>query len=172
LRAASLAGALALGLALLCSAPPAARAQQGATEVDQVQPPRAAASRAARNSARKDISAELSAAQARIDVQDWPGAVTELSRARGLDPGNVEVLNLLAFCQRRAGDHEGALVTFRTVLRLAPQMRSAHEHIGKTYLLLRQPEQAQQHLQQLDQLCGGTCSEARELDAAIRAYLR
>jgi Flp pilus assembly protein TadD len=165
--------ALLLGAAtLLLLAPRAGQAQQGATEVDQPRAPRAAASRPLRSAPRKDISAELSAAQARIDAQDWLGAVTELTRAKSRDPANLEVLNLLGFCQRRAGDYDGAVVTFKNLLRQAPQLRSAHEQIGKTYLLLAQPEDAQLHLQQLQQLCGTDCVESRELDTAIRTYLR
>jgi predicted Zn-dependent protease len=158
--------ATSLVLSLPCTA------QQGATEVDQIQPPRAAPNRPLRSAPRRDISAELSAAQARIDAQEWLGAAAELSRARAKDPGNLAVLNLLGFCQRRGNDLDGAVTTFNELIKLAPQHRSAHEQIGKTYLLLRQPEEAQRHLQLLQKICGGDCNESRELDLAISAYLR
>jgi Flp pilus assembly protein TadD len=152
--------------------PQVCRAQQGATEVDQPRPARPAASRPVRNAPRRDISAELSAAQTYIDAEDWPKAAVELARARAKDPANADVINLLGFCQRRGGDLKAALVSFQDALRLQPQHRSAHEQIGKTYLLLGDPEAAQRHLASLQKLCGDSCSESRELDTAIRAYLR
>jgi Flp pilus assembly protein TadD len=151
--------------------PSSALAQQGATEVDQPKPARPAASRPLRTAPRRDISAELSAAQAFIDVEDWPSAATELSRARTKDPFNADVVNLLGFCQRRGGDLKAAVTSFNAALRLQPQHRSAHEQLGKTYLLLSDPEAAQRHLVLLQQICGDTCPESRELDLAIRAYL-
>ncbi|MEY2686492.1 MAG: hypothetical protein RL375_690 [Pseudomonadota bacterium] len=161
-----------LWLLVAMMAPLAAQAQQGATEVDQPRPARPAASRPLRTAPRRDISAELSAAQASIDVEDWASAATELNRARAKDPFNADVANLLGFCQRRGGDLANAITSFNAALRLQPRHRSAHEQIGKTYLLLKDPEAAQRHLAQLQAICGDTCPESRELDAAIRAYLR
>jgi Flp pilus assembly protein TadD len=152
--------------------PQVCRAQQGATEVDQPRPARPAASRPVRNAPRRDISAELSAAQTYIDAEDWPKAAVELARARAKDPANADVINLLGFCQRRGGELKAALVSFQDALRLQPQHRSAHEQIGKTYLLLGDPDAAQRHLASLQRLCGDSCGESRELDTAIRAYLR
>jgi Flp pilus assembly protein TadD len=163
----TLAGLLLAGLQ---AAPPAA-AQQGATEVDQLPPRRAAPSRLPRNAPRRDISAELATAQERIDAQDWLGAATELARARDRDPANMDVLNILGYCQRRGGDLYAALDTFTLLIKQVAQHRSAHEQIGKTYLLLGRPDDAQRHLIQLQKICGN-CYESLELDQAIGAYLR
>jgi Flp pilus assembly protein TadD len=168
----SLSFALLSGLLLAGLTPLAAQAQQGATEVDQPRPARPAASRPLRTAPRRDISAELSAAQTYIDAEDWGNAATELGRARSKDPFNADVVNLLGFCQRRSGDLKAALASFNAALRLQPRHRSALEQIGKTYLLLGDPEAAQRHLATLQQICGDTCPESRELDAAIRAYLQ
>jgi Flp pilus assembly protein TadD len=162
-----------LGCLLLAGLIPlAAQAQQGATEVDQPKPARPAASRPLRTTPRRDISAELSTAQAFIDVEDWVNAATELGHARVKDPFNADVVNLLGFCQRRGGDLKAALASFNAALRLQPGHRSAHEQIGKTYLLMGDPEAAQRHLSMLQQICGDSCPESRELDTAIRAYLQ
>jgi predicted Zn-dependent protease len=157
--------ATSLVLSLPCTA------QQGATEVDQIQPPRAAPNRPLRITPRRDISAELSAAQARVEAQDWLAAAAELSQARDKDPGNLELLYLLGFYQRRGRDLDGALSTFSALLKLAPQHLTGHEQIGKTYLMLQRPEEAQQHLRLLQKLCGD-CKESRELDRAITVFLR
>lgn len=151
--------------------PTGAQAQQGATEVDQPRPARPAASRPLRTAPRRDISAELSAAQAYIDAEEWGKAAVELGRARTKDPFNADVANMLGFCQRRGGDLKAAQTSFIAALRLQPKHRSAHEQIGKTYLLLGDPEAAQRHLVLLQQICGDTCPESRELNAAIRSYL-
>jgi Flp pilus assembly protein TadD len=157
--------ATSLLLSLHCAA------QQGATEGDQTQTPRAGAARPLRNTVRRDISAELIAAQTHIEAQDWLAAAAELSRARDKDPVNLEVLNLLGFCQRRGRDLDGALTTFSSLLKLAPQNLNAHVQIGRIYLLLQRPEEAQQHLLLLKKLCGD-CKESHDLDQAISAFLR
>ncbi|MEY4748183.1 MAG: hypothetical protein RIQ60_397 [Pseudomonadota bacterium] len=160
----------ALVLMLLHGPQPVA-AQQGATEVDQMPPRRVIPGRPARGGARRDISAELAAAQERIDAQDWLGAAAELARARDKDPANMDLLNLLGFCQRRGGDLYAAVDTFTLLLKQVPQHRSAHEQLGRTYLLLSRPDDAQRELKQLRNLCG-SCVEAQELDRAISAFLR
>jgi predicted Zn-dependent protease len=120
---------------------------------------------------RRDISAELSNAQARIDEQDWLGAVDALKKARAKDPGNINVLNLLGHAQRRAGDLDGAILSFQTLLRQQPAHRSAREQLGKALLLMGRPDEAQQQLEELQRQCGD-CVEARELDHVIRGNLQ
>ena len=50
------------------------------------------------------------------------------------DPDNPEVLNMLAFVQRKTGDLNGALENYNKALQLNPRSPQAHEYLGEVYV--------------------------------------
>ena len=60
---------------------------------------------------------------------------------------------------------------YEAALRLQPTHRGAHESIGEAYLMDNKPAEAEKHLAQLEQICGGTgCEEYQDLFKSIAAY--
>jgi hypothetical protein len=59
---------------------------------------------------------------------------------------------------------------YNQALQIDPKHLGAHEYVGEAYLMLDQPQQAEQHLARLDQLCVFGCAEHRELKTAIANY--
>ena len=52
-----------------------------------------------------------------------------------------------------------------------PKHRGAHEYIGEAYLMDKKPAEAEQHLSQLEALCGNkTCEEYADLAKSIADY--
>jgi tetratricopeptide (TPR) repeat protein len=115
---------------------------------------------------------DLSAARARIDAKDWPGAVDILKKAVAREPGNAEYHNLFAYSVRHTAnpDMNVVLQHYRDALRIAPQHRGAHEYIGEAYLMVGDLPRAKEHLAALDKLCFFTCTEYRDLKKAIERY--
>jgi tetratricopeptide (TPR) repeat protein len=115
---------------------------------------------------------DLSAARARIDAKDWPGAVDILKKAVAREPGNAEYHNLFAYSVRHTAnpDMNVVLQHYREALRIAPQHRGAHEYIGEAYLMVGDLPKAKEHLAALDKLCFFTCAEYRDLKKAIERY--
>ena len=115
----------------------------------------------------------LVTARQAIEAKDWRTAVRELSAAARDEPKNADVQNLLGYTARKSDppDMPKALEHYKRALELNPRHAGAHEYIGKAYLMVNQPEEAQKHLAQLANVCGNTtCEVYRELDKAIQAY--
>ena len=118
-------------------------------------------------------SERLATARRAIEAKDWRTAVRELSAAARDEPRNADVQNLLGYTARKSDppDMPKAFEHYKRALQLDPRHAGAHEYIGKAYLMVHQPEEAQKHLTQLANVCGNTtCEVYRELDKAIQAY--
>lgn len=118
----------------------------------------------------RDVSQELTAAQALIDRQDWSGAIAELERARRKDARNADVHNLLGYSLRKSGKLEQAFASYRTALQLDPKHLGAHEYIGEAYLIANRPDKAREHLASLARLCSSKCEQYEDLARAVAAH--
>ena len=56
---------------------------------------------------------------------------------------------------------------YQQALMLNPRHRSAHEHLGELYLVLGEPNKAEEHLAALKLICLIPCSEVADLERAI-----
>jgi Flp pilus assembly protein TadD len=108
--------------------------------------------------------------KAAIAARQYANAVGWLQRAVAAEPGNPEAFNLLGYATRKSGNPAGSLQYYQKALSLDPKHLGAHEYIGEAYLMLDQPQRAEEHLARLDQLCTFGCKEYRELKAAIANY--
>ena len=109
---------------------------------------------------------DLTKARALIKAEDWAAAIKELKRleVQGL---NADVLNLLAFSQRKSGDLDTAYKNYQRALKINPNHKGAREYLGELYVQTGRMEEARAQLAILERLCPEGCEEREELAEAI-----
>lgn len=123
--------------------------------------------------ARTSAQDRMAAARAAIQSQDWGRAISELDAVVKDDPNHADAHNLLGYSWRkRSTPHlTKAYSHYYTALRIDPRHKGAHEYIGQAYLMEKRLMQAEQHLTELEKICGGpTCPEYQELAKAIGVF--
>jgi tetratricopeptide (TPR) repeat protein len=105
-----------------------------------------------------------------IDADKYEMAISELKKALGELPDDADLLNLLAYSQRKLMRFDEALVNYQKALEIEPEHRGANEYLGELYLQLGQLDKAQERLQVLDKACFFGCEEFDELEEAIEIY--
>ena len=111
-----------------------------------------------------------SRAKAMIEAKDYNGALPLLQQVVAKEPKNADAYNLMGYATRKSGNPQGSLQYYTTALQIDPKHLGANEYIGEAYLMLDQPQQAEQHLARLGQLCTFGCAEERALKAAVANY--
>jgi Flp pilus assembly protein TadD len=101
---------------------------------------------------------------------DWKLAIKYLERAAKLSPRDPDGFNLLAYSYRRLGKLDPAFANYEKALSLDPEHRGAHEYVGEAYLMVGELEKAEQHLSKLEEICDGSCTEAKKLENAIARF--
>ena len=115
----------------------------------------------------------LATARSAIALQDWDGAMRELTVAVREQPQNADVHNLLGYTYRKRAspDLAKAYEHYGMALKINPQHKGAHEYIGEAYLVDKRPQDAEQHLAELERICGGRgCEEYQDLAKSIADY--
>ena len=120
-------------------------------------------------------SAQERVANARkaIAAANWSAAMRELNAAVRAEPQNADVHNLLGYTYRKRAspDLAKAFEHYNMALKYDPAHRGAHEYIGEAYLLQKRLPEAEQHLAELERLCGSRdCEEYRDLAKAIADF--
>ena len=105
-----------------------------------------------------------------IEDEKYQQAITELDQALRDDPDNADMLNLMAYSQRKLKHFDIAMDYYQQALSIEPQHRGANEYLGELYLQLGQPNKAEERLEVLDKECFFGCDEFDELEAAIAEY--
>lgn len=119
------------------------------------------------------VHQRMKSARAAIAQADWRTAKFETQKVVAEEPGNADAHNLLAYTYRKQDkpDLGKAFEHYKTALELDPRHKGAHEYIGEAYLMDRKPQLAEQHLAELEKICGNRlCEEYRDLAQAIAAY--
>lgn len=112
-------GAVQLAIAASSSPPSAPRSSSSAPEVQKGQ------------KSWQDLyeeGLELSKAE------DYQGARKLFEQAEVMQPKSPEVLNMLAYTQRKTGDLDQALVNYHKALEIKPKFPQAREYLGEAYL--------------------------------------
>jgi Flp pilus assembly protein TadD len=109
-------------------------------------------------------------AKAMIEARNYKDAIPLLQQVVAKEPRNADAFNLLGYATRKSGNPNGSLQYYNQALQIDPKHLGAHEYVGEAYLMLDQPQQAEQHLARLDQLCVFGCAEQRALKTAIANY--
>lgn len=65
------------------------------------------------------------------DYEEARGAFEKAARRRPRDP---DVLNMLAYSQRKSGQLDEAIATYKKALRIRPKFPQAREYLGEAYL--------------------------------------
>jgi Flp pilus assembly protein TadD len=109
-------------------------------------------------------------AESAIRARDWDRAIRILHRVTLDLPDSADAYNYLGYSYRRLGDPERALIYYRQALYLDPSHRGALEYLGELYLEMSDLPNAEELLARLARLCGGTCSEYRDLHEQVQRF--
>lgn len=127
-----------------------------------------------RQPAQKTPSKErITLAREAIQAKDWKKAISILTEAVQVHPGNPELHNLLGYSYRKQAtpDLPKSFENYRLALKFDPEHRGANEYIGEAYLMDKNPAKAEEHLAKLKSICGNnTCEEYQDLAKAIAEY--
>ena len=121
---------------------------------------------------RAQLDPDFKAGKKALGAEDWNGAITALELAALRDPLNADIQNYIGYAYRRQRQLGPAIGHYQQALALNPRHRSAHEHLGEAYLVLGEPDKAEQLLAALGNLCLIPCDEFDDLKRAISAYKR
>ena len=83
------------------------------------------------------------------------------------DPENADLFNYLAYSQRKQGDFDSAAQNYERALMIDPEHVGALEYQGELFLQTGKPDMARENLARLEQVCGMSCDEYKELSAKI-----
>ncbi len=125
------------------------------------------------SSSTPSVADRLVNAKKAMDAKDWRNAGFELDQALHDAPRNADVYNLMGYYQRKKPnpDLAKAFENYNMALKINPRHKGAHEYIGEAFLMDKKPAEAQQHLAQLETICGNkTCEEYEDLAQAIARY--
>ena len=119
------------------------------------------------------VAERMANARNAIKTSNWRAAMAELNVAIKEEPRNADAHNLLAYSYRKQAkpDLAKAFEHYNIALKLDPKHRGAHEYIGEAYLMDKKPAEAEQHLAELEKICGNkTCEEYADLARALADY--
>ena len=117
-----------------------------------------------------DRNSPLAPIETLIKDEKYQDAITGLLKLLEETPENADMLNLLAYSQRKLQRFDEALVNYRKALDIEPKNRGANEYLGELYLQMGQLDKAEERLQVLDKACFFGCAEFDKIEDAIKAY--
>ena len=106
-----------------------------------------------------------------LATQDWNAALSAFKLAALRDPRNADIQNYIGYAYRRLRQLGPAMGHYQQALVFNPRHRSAHEHLGELYLVLREPAKAEEHLAALERICLIPCSEFATCSAQSRPII-
>jgi len=122
------------------------------------------------SSAGTSSSDEYAAAKTAVDQQKFEEAKTHLQNVLASSPNDADALNLMGFTERKLGDMTLSLEYYNKALAQNPKHLGANEYLGELYLEMKDLKKAEERLAVLQDACGGTCDEYKELKEKIDKY--
>jgi tetratricopeptide (TPR) repeat protein len=116
------------------------------------------------------LDPDFAAGKKALAAEDWNGAIVALKLAVLRDPRNADIQNYIGYAYRRLRQLGPAMGHYQQALMFNPRHRSAREHLGELYLVLGEPNKAEEHLAALKEICLIPCNELPDLERAIAAY--
>jgi len=114
-------------------------------------------------------SSQYDAARAKVEAEDYRGAMPMLEKLLAKNPRDADVLNLMGYSTRKLGNPDKALDYYQKALAIDPRHIGANEYLGELYLEMKDLPKAEERLQVLTGACNG-CEEQQELEEKIAAY--
>jgi tetratricopeptide (TPR) repeat protein len=87
------------------------------------------------------------------------------------DRNNPQVLNLIGYATRKAGNLDEGIDYYLQALAVDPDYVKARQYLGEGYLLKGDVEKAKEQLDEIGKRCGGPCEEYKLLVDAIAAHV-
>ena len=110
---------------------------------------------------------DLSAVTELVDGGMYDKAIDTIKEMLKDDPENADLFNYLAYSQRKQGDFDSAAQNYERALMIDPEHVGALEYQGELFLQTGKPDMARENLARLEQVCGMSCDEYKELSAKI-----
>ena len=105
--------------------------------------------------------AEYAKGLAQVEAGDFEAVVTSFEQALRKSPRDADIVNMLAYSQRKSGQIDRAIHTYQKALKLRPRFPQAREYLAEAYL--------QAALRELETLEGYGEDASKERDQLIRA---
>jgi len=102
-----------------------------------------------------------------VDGGKYDEAISKIETMLKDDPENADLFNYLAYSQRKLGDFDSAAQNYERALMIDPEHVGALEYQGELFLQTGKPDMAGENLARLEQICGMSCDEYKELSAKI-----
>lgn len=113
-------------------------------------------------------AASYAEAKAMVDEGNFVAALPNLIALTKADAKNADAWNLLGFTYRKLGQLEDSDAAYLTVLSINPDHLGALEYQGELFITTGKLDEAKANLAKLQTLCG-TCEQAQDLEAALKA---
>ena len=112
----------------------------------------------------------MEAAKTAIAQYNYGEAQNYLQKVLAATPDDADALNLMGFTERKLGNPSGSLEYYNKALAQNPNHLGANEYLGELYLEMKDLEKAEERLAVLQQACGGSCEEYKELKEKIDQF--
>jgi tetratricopeptide (TPR) repeat protein len=109
------------------------------------------------------------AAGERVEETRYAEALEFLFRVE--DRKNPQVLNLIGYATRKAGNLDKGIDYYLQALAVDPDYVKARQYLGEGYLLKGEVAKAKEQLDEIGRRCGGPCEEYKLLVDAIAAHV-
>lgn len=109
------------------------------------------------------------AAGERVEEAHYAEALAFLFRIE--DRKNPQVLNLIGYATRKAGNLDKGIDYYLQALAVDPDYVKARQYLGEGYLLKGEVAKAKEQLDEIGKRCGGPCEEYKLLVDAIAAHV-
>lgn len=113
-------------------------------------------------------AASYAEAKAMVDEGNFVAALPNLIALTKADAKNADAWNLLGFTYRKLGQLEDSDAAYLTVLSINSDHLGALEYQGELFITTGKLDEAKANLAKLQALCG-TCEQAQDLEAALKA---
>lgn len=104
-----------------------------------------------------------------VEAERYAEALELLFRIE--DRGRPQVLNLIGYATRKAGDLDKGIDYYRQALAVDPDYVKARQYLGEGYLSKGDVTKAKEQLEEIGRRCGGPCEEYTLLVNAIAAHV-
>ncbi len=105
-----------------------------------------------------------------VKKENYRDAIGYLTEVLADDSRNADALSYMGYSHRKLGDFKSAIAYYTKALRVEPDHRGANEYLGEAYLEINDLPNAERRLERLHAICGTSCAEFHELNAAVAAY--